>query len=178
MWGCSIRARAWRSDSKRARTLRESIPRLISFERRLAADRAELLGEEDGAHAPLADLLAELVAIGDDRIDEARAVVLGSIDGGAVVPVLDRGGRRDGAGGVGGLGIGDEGPIQGGGRCVVGGQQSVQPAAQLGMLADLGVEERPAVGGVGPLDGRQEQGFDSLGIGRHASVSGTGCFPT
>ena len=77
MLGCSIRARACRSDSKRARTLRESMPALDQLECHLAADRAELLGEEDRAHAALADLLAELVAIGDYRIDEVWAVVAG-----------------------------------------------------------------------------------------------------
>ena len=60
-------------------------PRLDQLQRHLAADRPELLGEVDRAHAALADLLADLVAIGDDRIDEVRAVVVRSVDGGAVV---------------------------------------------------------------------------------------------
>ena len=75
MLGWSIRARACRSDSNRARTVRESMPGLISFRATCRLDRLDLLGEVDGAHAPLADLLAELVAAGDDRADEVRAVV-------------------------------------------------------------------------------------------------------
>ncbi len=140
-------------------------PRLDQFQGHLTADRPELLGEVDRAHAPLADLLADLVAIGDDRIDEVRAVVLRSIDGGAVVRDTSRSRRGDGPGGIGSagrLGIGGERPIQGAGRLVVGGQQGVEPVAQLGVVADFVVEERPAIGGVVPLDGRQEQGFDSL----------------
>ena len=53
-------------------------PPLDQLQRHLAADRPELLGEVDGAHAPLADLLADLVAIGDDRIDEASGLVVRS----------------------------------------------------------------------------------------------------
>ena len=49
---------------------------------------------------------------------------------------------------------------------------------QLGVVADLAVEERPAVGGVAPLDGRQEQGLDSLGVDRHVRASQRGPFPT
>jgi hypothetical protein len=109
-------------------------PRLDQLEGDLPADRPELLGEVDRAHAALADLLAELVAIGDDCINEARAVVPGSIDGGAVVRDTSRRRRGDGPGGIGSagrLGIGGEGPIQCAGRLVVGGQQGVEPAAQL-----------------------------------------------
>ena len=75
------------------------------------------------------------------------------------------------SGSAGRVGIGGERPIQGAGRLVVGGQQGVEPVAQLGVVADLVVEERPAAGGVVPLDGRQEQGFDSLGIDRHSRAS-------
>jgi hypothetical protein len=70
-----------------------------------------------------------------------------------------------------GLGIGGEGPIQGTERLIVRGEQGIEPVAQFVVLADLAVEERPAVGWVGPLDGRQEQGFDSLGIGRYVRAS-------
>jgi hypothetical protein len=38
---------------------------------------------------------------------------------------------------------------------VVGGEQGVEPVAQLGIAAGLGVEERPAVSRIAPLDGRQ-----------------------
>jgi hypothetical protein len=53
---------------------------------------------------------------------------------------------------------------------IVGGEQGVAPVAQLGVVADLTVEERPTVGGVAPLDRRQEQGLDSLVVGRHVTL--------
>jgi hypothetical protein len=61
---------------------------------------------------------------------------------------------------------------------MVGGQQGIETVAQLSVVAHLAVEERPRVGEVGLLDGREEQGFDSLGIGCHGRASGRGCFPT
>jgi hypothetical protein len=60
---------------------------------------------------------------------------------------------------------------------VVGGEQGVEPVAQLGVAAGLGVEERPAVSWIASLDGRQEQGFDSLGVGRHVIASKGMVFP-
>ena len=60
---------------------------------------------------------------------------------------------------------------------VVGGEQGVEPVAQLGIVADLGVEERPPVGQVISFDCRQEQGFDALGIGRHVMASKRMVFP-
>ena len=148
-------------------------PALDQLQRHLAADRPDLLGEIDRPHPPLADLLADLVTIGDDRIDDAGAVVFRLVDSGAVV----RGGarRRRGVGpgcveSSGGLWIGREGPVQCGGRLVIGGEQGVEPAAQLGGVAGLGIKERPAVVGVVSLDGCQEQGFDALGIGGHVGA--------
>ena len=107
-------------------------PPLDQLQRHLAADRPELLGEEDCAHPPLADLLSKLVALGDDRIDEVRTVVVRSADGEVVVRRGSRSRRGDGSGGVGpigGLGIGGERPIQGAGRLVVGGEQGIEPVA-------------------------------------------------
>ncbi len=156
-------------------------PRLDQLQGHLAADRPELLGEVDRAHPPLADLLADLVAIGDHRIDKVQSVVVRLTKGWAVVADSSWRRRGDGPGGVESgrvFGFGGEGPIQGVGRLVIGGQQGVEPVAQLGVVADLIVEERPAKGEVAPLDGRQEQGFDSLVIGCHASVSGKRSFLT
>jgi hypothetical protein len=61
---------------------------------------------------------------------------------------------------------------------VVCGEEGAETVAQLLVVAHLVVEERPARGWVVLLDGRQEQGFDSFGIGRHAGLSGRGSFPT
>ena len=70
MLGWSISARACRSDSNRARTVLESMPGLISLSATWRLTGCDLLGEEDAAHAPFADLLAELVAARDDGADE------------------------------------------------------------------------------------------------------------
>ncbi len=72
------------------------------------------------------------------------------------------------------FGSGAERPIEGAGRLVVGGEA----VAQLGVVAGLGVEERPAAGGIATLDCRQEQSLDSLGIDRHARASGKEYFLT
>ena len=61
MLGCSIRASAWRSASKRAITWRVSIPSLMILQGDLAPDGLLLLGHVDAAEAALADELQELV---------------------------------------------------------------------------------------------------------------------
>ena len=58
MFGWSISASACRSASKRAITCRVSMPGLMIFERHHAPHGLRLLGHEDHAHAPFADLLA------------------------------------------------------------------------------------------------------------------------
>ena len=65
MFGWSISARACRSASNRAITSRLSMPGLDDLERHLAADGLLLLGDEDQAHTPLADLLHQLVRADD-----------------------------------------------------------------------------------------------------------------
>ena len=66
MLGWSIIARAWRSASKRAMTCFVSIPGLMIFSATLRRTGWRLLGHVDDAHAPLADLLQQLVGA-DDR---------------------------------------------------------------------------------------------------------------
>ena len=61
MFGWSIKARACRSASNRAITWLDVHARLDDLEGDLAADRLLLLGHVDDAHAPLADLLEQLV---------------------------------------------------------------------------------------------------------------------
>ena len=61
MFGWSISASACRSASKRAMTCAGVHARLDDLQRHLAADRLVLLGHEDHAHAPFADLLQQLV---------------------------------------------------------------------------------------------------------------------
>ncbi len=142
---------------------------LDQLQRHLAADRAKLLGHEDGAHPPLADLLAELVAVGDDRVDEVLAVVR-IVFSAAVV--------RSGLKRVRGFRISAEWSIEGARRLVVGGEQVGEAVEQLGVVTGLGVQKGPAAGGVFALDGPQEQGLDALGIDGHARTSGTTCFLT
>ena len=91
--------------------------------------------------------------------------------GGTVVGDSSGGRRGEGPGGVGDTGIGGERPIKGAGRLFIGVQQGVESFVQLIVVADLIVQECLAVAKVAPLDGRQEQGFDLLVIGRHAGVS-------
>ena len=50
---------------------------LDQFERYLAADRPELLGEISRAHPPFANPLADLVTIGDDGVDQVRPSCVG-----------------------------------------------------------------------------------------------------
>ena len=100
--------------------------RLDQLERHLPLDRLRLLGEVDGAHAPFADLLAELVPAGDDAADER-------IRWGARQPeacCLTRNGRRSFPGHRRRLvrgrrlpGVFREGSLQGAGGLIVGGQQ-------------------------------------------------------
>ena len=66
MLGWSIIARAWRSASKRATTCLVSMPGLMIFRATLRRTGCGLLGDVDDAHAPLADLLPQLVGA-DDR---------------------------------------------------------------------------------------------------------------
>ena len=61
MFGWSMRARAWRSASKRAMTCRLSMPGLMILRATLRRTRLLLLGHEDDAHAAFADLLQEFV---------------------------------------------------------------------------------------------------------------------
>ena len=66
MLGWSISARACRSASNRATTCLVSIPGLMTFRATLRRTGCGLLGHVDDAHAPLADLLQQLVGA-DDR---------------------------------------------------------------------------------------------------------------
>ena len=66
MLGWSIIARAWRSASNRAMTCFVSMPGLMTFRATLRRTGCGLLGDVDDAHAPLADLLHQLVGA-DDR---------------------------------------------------------------------------------------------------------------
>ena len=123
-------------------------PPLDQLERHLAADRPELLGEVDRPHAPLADLLTDLVAIGDDRIDEVRAVVacVGRACS-ALSVVSPGGGERDGScrrRADPWLRDRRRAAVPEPGGLIVGGQQGVEPVAQRGVVTDLGVEERSA----------------------------------
>ena len=68
----SISARACRSASKRAMTWRLSMPGLMTFRATLRRTGCGLLGHVDGAHAPLADLLQQLVRA-DRRTGALRA---------------------------------------------------------------------------------------------------------
>ena len=54
-------ASAWRSASNRAMTWPVSMPGLMTLSATLRRTGLLLLGHEDGAHAPLADLLEQLV---------------------------------------------------------------------------------------------------------------------
>ena len=61
MLGWSIRARAWRSASKRRSDLGRVHARLDDLQGDAALDRLGLLGHPDGAHAALAEFLQQLV---------------------------------------------------------------------------------------------------------------------
>ena len=78
MFGWSIIARACRSASKRATTCLESMPGLMTFRATRRRTGCGLLGDVDDAHAPLADLLQQLVGA-DDRAGllDARAGIVG-----------------------------------------------------------------------------------------------------
>ena len=145
---------------------------LAAIERDEPADRRAFLDGAVGDDAELRDRLAALLAA-YDQPPGALDRPLAADPEATVAPDATPSVSSPPA-----VGIGGEGPIQGTGRPVVGGQQGGEPVAQLGVVADLAVEERPAVGRVATLDGRQEQGLDSLGIGRHARASARGGFPT
>ena len=76
MLGWSIMARACRSASKRAMTCFGVHARLDDLQGHLAADGLGLLGHVDDAHAPLADLLQQLVGA-DRRARAARSARAG-----------------------------------------------------------------------------------------------------
>ena len=80
MFGWSIIARAWRSASKRAIDLPGVHARLDDLQGDPTADGLGLLGDEDDAHAPFADLLQQLVGA-DDRAGCLCLVVDGDIHG-------------------------------------------------------------------------------------------------
>ena len=71
MWGWSISASARRSVSKRTTTSFVSIPQLDDLERDVALHRLALMCPPDRAHAALADLLDQLVAV--DLVPRALA---------------------------------------------------------------------------------------------------------
>ena len=141
MLGWSISASACRSASNRATTWRGVHARLDDLQRDLAADGLLLLGHVDDAHAPLADLLEQLV-----RADP-RAGPLG--DGPAVAagppvgtnPRVGRGvGRRPGrrrrlaigpAGGEGRRGLGPTAGRRGSCRARRGPRERPRPAAEV-----------------------------------------------
>ena len=76
MFGWSIRARACRSASNRARTCRESMPGLDDLDGHRPLDRLGLLGHPDGAHAAFADLFEQLVGP-DNRAGGLRGCRVG-----------------------------------------------------------------------------------------------------
>ena len=141
MWTWSIRARAWRSASKRATTWRVSMPALMTFRATWRRTGLLLLGHVDRAHAPLADLLEQLVRA-DDRTGALRARPRGS--GGARVRSL---GLRD----VAGLRI--TGPASGGldrraDRPRRGPQEMADPLVVLQQRLDLRPQPRVAPAGL------------------------------
>ncbi len=171
-------------------------PPLDQLERHLAADRAELLGEEDGAHAALADLLAELVAIGDDRADEFRAVVPRPGDGGVVewrFPRRRQGRRCGRPGRIGdrrsrgrghplGSGLGPRardgssrsprrvevrGGLQEAAGLVQGSEQRVDFLAEFGVPAAAALEVGGAFLGRGDLGGLVEDRFHAAPVANH-----------
>ena len=185
MFGWSIRARAWRSASKRAMTCAVSMPALMTFRATLRRTGFCLLGQEDGAHAPLADGLQELVRA-DDRAGALGegAVAGASVAGrrGAVVGGgggVGRGGRPGGRAGCGGPGrgaglrVGDGGRL--GGVCRAGtgvlrkppaaswaASRRLDPPPQLQVTAAGPVEIRRPVGRVGFDPGRRGRSSRSL----------------
>ena len=135
MLGWSIIARAWRSASKRAMTCLVSMPGLMIFRATLRRTGCDLLGDVDDAHAPLADLLHQLVGA-DDRaraLREARR--------------FDRERRRR------------RGGLEEAARLGIEGEEPLDAAPQLGIAAGLVQVGRA---GLRPLDleGRQEDLFD------------------
>ena len=68
MAGWSIRAKAWRSDSKRAITSRRVHPGFDQLQRHAAAHGLLLLGQPDLAHAAFSDFLQQVIAA-DHRPD-------------------------------------------------------------------------------------------------------------
>ena len=178
MFGWSIRARACRSASNRARTVLESIPALISLSATCRLTGCGLLGEVDAAHAPFADLLAELVPARDDGADDRAGGGLVRAEAGRRVRSEPAAGRSDFAsvrsgsasGGAISPAVRREGPLQRAGRLVVGGQQFLQALAQLRVVAALPVEEGGPVGRVGQVEGGVEQGLDAARIERHREI--------
>ena len=138
-------------------------PRLDDLQRDLAVDRSLLLGEEDDAHAALAELA-------DDRVGaDARAGPLG-----------DRAGRSEVlAGGLGAEPLGSlatgEVRIPFGRGLGGGGEEDAGANVGLQQLLDLGTERRlppagvsevsGALGAFGPLEGFQEECLQ-VGLGR------------
>ena len=147
---------------------------LDELQRHLALDGLGLLGEVDGAHAPLADLLAELVPARDDGAEE-RGRGLRPEGGGRVGDrrgPLVLGGRRPRGGRL-VVGRGDrlgaprEGPLQRAGGVIVGGQQFFESSPQLVVAAAFPVEEGGPARRVGQVEGGLEQGFHASRVERH-----------
>ena len=144
MLGWSIIARAWRSAAKRAMTCALSMPGLISLERNASSDGLVLLGEEDDAHAALAEGLEDLV--GPDA-------VAGLLE--------DRPGGCDRCGGK------VEEAVAAGDGVV--GEESFDLGAELGIAVAGGAEEGVACFGV-DLPRLVEEVADALpAFGRHGT---------
>ena len=142
MLGWSIIASAWRSASKRAITCFVSIPGLMTFRATLRRTGCSLLGDVDDAHAPLADLLHQLVGA-DDRAG----------------PLHDE--FVDGCTGLGGRGH-VEALL-----AAVGPEKFLDPLPQRGVLAAGLVQvRRPLLGRVA-LDGGEEDRLDPGDVADH-----------
>ena len=155
--------------------------RLDQLERHLPLDRLGLLGEVDAAHAPFADLLAELVPAGDDGADErirrgARRAGSSPSDPAPAgrscagrPPAARLGGRRL-------AGVRREGSLQRAGGLVVGGQQFFEAPAQLRVVAAFPVEEGGPSAGSGRSRAALNRAFTRRGSRAMSGASGVG-FP-
>ena len=154
----------------------------MTFERHLAADRLLLLGHEDGAHAPLADLLEELVgadhrarALGQWPRQGQRSGRPGRFDfHGLYRPrdsplgIVFEPGTFDGA-------IGDVQRVEGWGcfqeaaGLIQGSEQGVDLAAEVGIATAGALEVRGAIPGRGDLRGLVEDRFHAVPFASHGT---------
>ena len=162
MSGWSIRARAWRSASKRARTSRVSMPSLMTLSATRRRDRLALLGEVDDAHAALAEDVEDV--IGADVVGRAepaaplrparRAHIVGRRVAAAAPGCPDRGGPS----------VGDSRPAfsrQAGQR--PSGESALTSAPHRGHRSPVAIVSSLRTG----RDGRAARGYTFVGVNRH-----------